>query len=735
MKIKQTNIPKKYQATYDLLQRIIPEHKTDFIFKDIPKENNNDLFEIDSKNNKIIISASSPIARTSAIHWYLKHVANCQISWCGDQLDLPKHLPIPKHKIHKTSPYKHACYFNYCTFSYTMSWWNWERWQREIDYMALSGIDMPLVIVGSEELWLNVLKKFNYTHEQAKAYIAGPAYTAWWMMGNIHGRGGPVTDQWIKERTKLAKKIVKRMRSLGITPATPGFVGLVPSNFSKINPKAQTIPQGRWGGKEIRPYVLHPDDPLFAKFAKVWYEEMDKIYGKSSAIAGDLFHEGGKTAGLNITKVARQVQGYMLKYNPKAIWLIQGWGANPKPQLLAGLKRKNTIVQELAGEFWRRWERRKGFNNFPWCFGTIIMYGGNVALHGRLDAIAQNLNDALKSPTPPVAIGAFWEGIEINPVVIDYLYDMRWRQHCPNPQTWIKAYTNRRYGINNPQIHKAWQTIIKTAYGSYKGQRRPGESLFCAKPSLNVRKASPFAASITIHYDQKEFRDAVKQLFTLKQQCKNKKTYQFDIVDMTRQFIANTGQVAYREMIKAYKSKNKKEFEQAAKTFLEILDDQDRLLATQPQYMLGTWLKTARDLATSPKQADINERNARMLITTWTPYKNNLRDYAWREWSGLLKNYYRPRWQLFINDLRSRLNGKKGNRLDYFPMEEKWAKKKWATDPYPTKPQGDPIKTAEQLFNKWSPWLDKHYNFTGKKQKSLYKETGKNKEAEEAAGK
>ena len=39
-------------------------------------------------------------------------------------------------------------YMNYCTFSYTTAFWDWKRWEREIDLMALSGINMPMAMVG-----------------------------------------------------------------------------------------------------------------------------------------------------------------------------------------------------------------------------------------------------------------------------------------------------------------------------------------------------------------------------------------------------------------------------------------------------------------------------------------------------------------------------------------------------------------------------------------------------------
>ena len=118
-------------AARDLIQRLIPERANEFDFEAIPQENNKDVMEVVSRGDKIVIRGSSTIAMTSGFHWYLKHVAKCHVSWNGDQLNLPKPLPKPDTKINLVTSYKNNFYLNYCTHSYTMAWWDWERWERE----------------------------------------------------------------------------------------------------------------------------------------------------------------------------------------------------------------------------------------------------------------------------------------------------------------------------------------------------------------------------------------------------------------------------------------------------------------------------------------------------------------------------------------------------------------------------------------------------------------------------
>lgn len=47
-------------------------------------------------------------------------------------------------------------YQNVCTQSYSNVWWDWPRWEKEIDWMALNGYNMPLAYTGQEALWQEV---------------------------------------------------------------------------------------------------------------------------------------------------------------------------------------------------------------------------------------------------------------------------------------------------------------------------------------------------------------------------------------------------------------------------------------------------------------------------------------------------------------------------------------------------------------------------------------------------
>ncbi len=73
---------------------------------------------------------------------------------------------------------------------------------------------------------------FGYTKDQADAFIAGPRFQAWWGMNNLEGWGGKNPDWWYERQEQLARKILARMRELGIEPVLPGFAGMVPHDFT-----------------------------------------------------------------------------------------------------------------------------------------------------------------------------------------------------------------------------------------------------------------------------------------------------------------------------------------------------------------------------------------------------------------------------------------------------------------------------------------------------------------------
>lgn len=75
----------------------------------------------------------------------------------------------------------------------------------------------------------------------------------------------------------------------------------------------------------------------------------------------------------------------------------------------------------------------------------------------------------------------------------------------------------------------------------------------------------------------------------------------------------------------------------------------DRLLATRPELRLSRWAERAQKLGEDETMASYYRENALALITLWGPAEEPIIfDYAWREWSGLMQQFYGMRWRMFF---------------------------------------------------------------------------------------
>ncbi|KAJ1491508.1 tim-barrel domain-containing protein, partial [Baffinella frigidus] len=97
----------------------------------------------------ILLRGSSGVAVASALNWYLRYDAHVDTSWNTPfPVSLQSPPPMPKKFTRRRAMVKWGYYENVCTFSYSQAWWQWERWEKEIDWMAMSGINLPLALTG-----------------------------------------------------------------------------------------------------------------------------------------------------------------------------------------------------------------------------------------------------------------------------------------------------------------------------------------------------------------------------------------------------------------------------------------------------------------------------------------------------------------------------------------------------------------------------------------------------------
>lgn len=686
---------------WNTIERIIGERANEFSCFIIPLENNQEIFEISSQQGKILLKGSSQTAIGYAFNWYLRYYCHNQLSRAGVNILLPDTLPLVANPVRKPANFPYRYYLNYCTFNYTMSFWDWDRWEKELDWMAINGINMPLAIIGTEAVWQRTLRKFHFTEKEIFDFIPGPAYKAWWLMGNLEGWAGPVSQQWIDNQVVLQKKILKRMKELDMTPVYQGFYGMVPDVMRKKFPNNKIYDGGLWAGDKRgfqRPAFLDPSDPLFEKMAAVFYDEQQKLFGETKFYGGDPFHEGGATEGIDITQSAAQIHKALLKKHQDATWVLQGWWENPKQELLEGTVKEQVLILDLFAESKPQWEARKGYDGRKWAWCTLLNFGSKSGNFSKLDTFAIEPIRALKSPygKNATAIGTMMEGNETNPVNYELIYEMAWNSESPFIPEWLKGFTKARYGVENPIANDAWSKIYKTAYNCPTKQEGPSESIFCARGDLNVTGAFRYG-TIGIYYDPAVFVQGVRQLASCYPDLKHLDTYQYDLVDFTRQSLADYAQVVYRRAITAYQEKDNEELIRQSDYFLKLIGLQDSVVSMRKEFLLGRWLEDAKAIAPSESEKELFEHNARTLITVWGDegVAEELHDYSNREWSGMLSDFYHPRWKLFFESLKSAIQTGEYKQVDFYAFEKSWSQER---KNYPVVPNPMNINLINQIL-------------------------------------
>lgn len=692
-----------------LLERIDPGASKKFILQ--VKKGQSDFFELDQKGDKVVIRGNNYVNIATGLNWYLKYYAGIHLSWNGMTAKLPESLPKVSTPVRKETNLSLRYDFNYCTYSYTMAFWDWERWEKEIDWMALHGINLPLAVVGQECVWKNMLEKLGYTKEEINKFIAGPAFLAWWAMNNLEGWGGPNPDSWYTQQEALQKKILKRMREYGIEPVFPGYSGMVPHDANKKLGLNVTEP-ALWNGF-TRPAFLLPTDSRFNEIASLYYKELEKLFGKANYYSMDPFHELEDAGSVDFDAAGKAVLKAMKDVNPKATWVIQGWTENPRPEMIKNLNNGDILILDLFSEcrpMWgipSIWKREKGYEQHDWLFCMIENFGGNVGLHGRMD---QLLNNFYLTKNNPLAahlkgIGLTMEGSENNPVMFELMCELPWRPEKFTKEEWLKDYLFARYGVRDEKITQAWSILADGIYNCPFGnnQQGPHESIFCGRPGLNNFQASSWS-KMQNYYDPTSTEAAARLMLEVADKYKGNNNFEYDLVDIVRQSLSDRGRIVYNQTIADFKSFDKKSFAAHSQEFLNILLAQDRLLGTRSEFRVGRWIEQARNLGTTPEEKDLYEWNARVQITTWgnrvCANDGGLRDYAHKEWNGLLKDFYYKRWAAYWQTLQDVLDGKPMVELDYYAMEEPWT---LAHNPYASQPEGDCVSVAKEVFNEVFP--------------------------------
>ena len=696
-------------AAKALAGRIIPKQSRNIDFVTVPSDST-DKYSLEFVGDRLVISGNSALSMAVGLNHYLKEYCLQTVTWyVADAVKMPRKLPRFEGKISRKALVRDRFFLNYCTFGYTLNWWQWKEWERLIDWMALNGVNMALATTGQESVWMKVWRELGMNEDQIRAYFTGPSFLGWHRMTNMDRWHGPLPQSWLDSQEALQKQIVARERELGIKPILTSFTGHVPRDLKALYPEADITKLNGWGGfeEECHSWYLHPSDPLFTKVQDMFLAKQQEMYGECDVYGVDPYNELDPPSwdADFLAEASRLTYESIKKYNPEAIWLQMAWvfyhkrvNWTPdrlKAYLTAVPKGKLLMLDYYCDkiELYRNTEKFYG-NDFIWSY--LGNFGGNTMIAGHFKDVSQKIDRAFaEAGSEFKGLGCTLEGLDVNPFMYEYVLDRAW-ERTGTDQEWMRQLADRRAGEVDENYRKAWELMYEKVLKDISGNR---SAMLPARPSMEgISKWS----KVWTAYNNQDLLEVWKYLAASSDH--DAASWRFDCVNIPRQCLENAFGKINKAMLEAYKAGDAAEVERLSGIMSEILDDVDRLVSADSYFLLGKWIADAREFGVDETEKAYYEWDARNIITTWGGRGQKLNDYANRSYAGLIADYYKPRWEIYFDAIKSALAD--CTAVDEEALLDELLDFEWAwvsrTDTYPSTPYGDPGQLCRELYSKWN---------------------------------
>ena len=690
----------------DFLSRQIGNLAKSFSFK--IKSSSQPFYEVSVSGGNANIVASDNVALCKGAYKYLSDNGILHTSWEGDNKNLPVNLPdYQSGKV--PTPFINRAYLNVCAYGYTMPYWDWVRWEKEIDYMASRGINMPLAMEGQEYVWRLLWQEEGLSDNELDSYFCGPPFLPWARMGNIESYYGNAPRSYQIKKRDIQKKILKRMRDLGMSPILPAFAGYVPKAWAQKYKSADAMQMVPWGGFH-ETWWLNPNDENFARLSKRFIELYTKTFGDGEYYLADSFNEmrppvkAGEDKNTVLKAYGKKLYDAISNAKPNATWVMQGWLFEFEPDYwtpdsvrayLEAVPDNKVMVLDIGNDYTRdTWRNDKAFYGKKWIFGYIHNFGGNNALFGDFDLYEKDLGGLENDPTKGnlAGFGVFPEGLNTNSIAYDYMFEMAWKQPSETRDSFLSKHFRARYSKTDDALEAAWKTLIDACYQTRNWKRAWwrggfGTYLFMKKPRADLWDYDG------PQYDVNKIKSALEAFLNVFEKYKHSKLFINDVVNSVRHWgLLN---IDY-ELIKATKAGKDKNITQIDASLLKINDMAIRLddISAYVGQSLDNWRKEARAFGDTTSEKDYYEKSAITQVTVWGG-DNVLDDYASKAWRGLIKDYYLPRWQKLFAQLKQDIEtGSEFDQEKFKAAINKWDHE-WIDNPPMIQEQKSGLDLAE----------------------------------------
>lgn len=641
-----------------------------------------EYFSTEAVGGKLTVRGSSAVAVCRGFYDFVTSNGYGMVTWTVNNINLPARFPDSQLKV-CTTPFTYRQYYNVCTYGYTTAYWGWEEWEKELDRMALHGVNMVLSPIGSEAIFARVWRKLGLTEEEIGEFITGPAHLPWFRMGNMSELGGNLSQGWYDKTIALEHKLIDRMSELGISPIFNAFAGFVPKGIKRVFPDAELMHTGWDNGPFYVSSFIFPETELFQLISREYLAEWEKEFGKGEFYLADSFNEmkvpfapkGTQERFSQIASYGKSVYNSISQVNPDAVWVMQGWifgyqrniwDPESIRALLSEVPDDKMMLLDLSVDFnygiWESeytWNHAKGLYGKQWIYSTVPNFGGRTCTIGDLDFYLNGHLNALSSPNKGnlVGYGTAPEGIENNEVLYEILTTASWSTSHQDINEWLKNYSANRYGSCPDGVTRFWDKMLSSAYG------------FSSSQAMYRIQRQPYFARGGRYSVSKEYFEGLESFISCADALSGSEAYMTDLALYGGYYAFGKAEVLVSQIHEAYVEGDGAEAAALEDRFFKLMAYADRLFDANKVTRLQRWIDFARSWGDTEEEKDKYELDARRLVTVWGEggHHDGLDDYSCRMWSGLIRDYYVPRWKHYFD------SRKENKPFDFDAWEYKFA--------------------------------------------------------------
>lgn len=615
----------------DLIKRNTPRIADQFLLKTIESDNGYDCYEIYSEDKKVVLAGNSPLSQAMAYYDYLGKYHGVVITSGDYDISTISSAPLPEEKISRTIKKKIRAMTSYESFSLNGNFRGFDRWEKEIDFMAMHGFNRALQPVGFDGVLFRTLTDIGMPENFCLEFSSGPAFLMNQLTGNIAGTNSINSKEYLERKITVGKLISDRERSLGIEPIFPAAIPSVPFSLRKKYIKMDIFKAPMW--YNFPPiFFIRPKNAFFSVFNKKFLTIQREALGEThSYIFEGVYESDKKGYNSHLADLGKALEEMLGEFDAEAVCYLHTSSINA--DFFKNCSGDRYIFLDNC-EMSKCSDILNGRKYIPEISGNRY---GRTGIYGNVQKLCDN-------PFANSELGGAlsFDTFDINPVYCAAALKAITTDGNFDRDEFIRDFCAKRYktdSFTDDIISLIDLCSIDECTGS----------IICARPCTNVKHTAP--------YDTMERDYDFHKLYPIARNIagsddKKIDAMRADLQSIVRQFLSDLAYPVYIKATEFFKEKNVRNFEQASNLFLEICEDIDRLLRTREETNFCTKYLEAQELGSSQEEKESLQINFLLLHTIWGPFDHSiLYDTVWNEWGGLVKDYYEARWHMYYRSL------------------------------------------------------------------------------------